>query len=94
MLVLLVLVIASPSFVSGVMSRQNLTSSDVTIGRNTVSPHSAYFYYDGHSSSPDTSSPSYYTPATHYHQYVGKWALVTAAWRGLKIRRVAVADNG
>lgn len=69
MLVLLVLVIASSNFVSGVMSRQNVTSNGVTIGRNTVSPHYAYIYYDGHSSTPDTSSPSYYSPGTHYHHY-------------------------
>jgi hypothetical protein len=74
MLVLLVLVIASSSFVSGVMTRQNMTSNDVTIGRNTVSPHYAYIYYDGHSSAPDTTSHSYYTPGTHYHQYEGKLA--------------------
>lgn len=66
MLVLLVLVIASPNYVSGVMSRQNMTSNDVTIGRNTISPHYAYVYYDGHSSASDTNSP-YYT-----HQYEGK----------------------
>ncbi|XP_023701390.1 uncharacterized protein LOC111861227 [Cryptotermes secundus] len=68
MLVLLVLVIASPNYVSGVMSRQNMTSNDVTIGRNTISPHYAYIYYDGHSSPSDTNSP-YYSPGTHYHQY-------------------------
>jgi hypothetical protein len=75
MLALLVLVIASSNFVSGVMSRQNVTSNDVTIGRNTVSPHYAYVFYDGHSSAPDASSPSYYNPGTHYHQYEGKWTL-------------------
>jgi hypothetical protein len=75
MLVLLVLVIASSSFVSGVMSRQNVTLNDVTIGRNTVSPHYAYIYYDGHSLAPGASSPSYYNPGTHYHQYEGKWTL-------------------
>jgi nickel-dependent lactate racemase len=61
MLVLLVLVVASPSAVSCVMSRQNVSSSDVIIGRNTISPHYAYLYQGGHSS------------ALH-HQYEGELA--------------------
>jgi hypothetical protein len=69
MLVLLVLVVASFTSVSCVMSRQNMTSSDVIIGRNTISPHYAYFYHDGHSSAQG------YTPGTHHHQYEGEMAL-------------------
>jgi hypothetical protein len=68
----LVLVIASPHIVSGVLTRQNLTLSDVYSGRNTVSPYYAYPYYESHSSVPDSSS-FYHSPVVHYHQYDGKF---------------------
>jgi hypothetical protein len=74
MLVLPVLVIASSNFVSCVMSRQNMTSNDAIIGRNTISPHYAYVYYDGQSSAPGISTAPYFSPGTHHHHYEGKLA--------------------
>jgi hypothetical protein len=68
MLVLLVLVVASSGAVSCVMSGQNVSSSDVIIGRNTISPHYAYLYHGGHSSALD------YTHGTLHHQYEGELA--------------------
>lgn len=66
----LLLVVASAQLVSGVLTRQNYTSGDVSSGRNSVPAH-YHSYYDGHSLAPDTSSSAYYTPATHYLQLEG-----------------------
>jgi hypothetical protein len=55
-------VFAPPHHVSGVITRQNLSSAH----------SSAYSYYEGHSSDLDTSSSLYYLPVTNYDQHKGK----------------------
>jgi hypothetical protein len=65
----LLLVFASPHIVSAVLTRLNLSSSDVSSGRAVFTPP---YDYDSHITASAVTSPSYYTPAMHYHQYEGK----------------------